>query len=529
VARRTPTGGSGQLSFTDAVRGLQSLHDDMGGGGPTEDPAEDPGDGPRPWTVSEACDRVNRALAEIESGREIQVEGEVGTCSIRDHWYFTLRDERGATLPCSYFSQRRRADRGAPTPALGMRVIATGRLEYWAKGGKTSLIVSRLREAGQGDLHQRFERLKADLEARGWFDPDRRLSLPTFATSALVLTSGDGAARRDIEETARQRWPGFRLHLVPIPVQGQAAIPRIADAVRRARRVAPMLGIDAIILTRGGGSLEDLWCFNEEAVAAAIIESRDSAIARHARGGPAPVPLVAAIGHETDVSIAEFCADLRASTPTQAAMVLVPDAGEHGDVLDARASRMRLLVERGHERAASRIAAAARHEILRRPDRLVDPHRRRLDDLADDLGRRISEIADRMTRRTDASAGRLAAMSPRHRLGEAIRATDVAANRLERAFARRLERWRDRLDAQDARLRGVGPDSVLERGFAIVLGEDGRAVRNANDLTAGDRITARLARGRVAATVTRTEPGDGGPTIESSGPSADAAADADTH
>jgi len=484
------------------MRGLQSLHDDANGD--RDEPGTGAGtdDGPRPWTVSEACDRVNRALAEIESGREIRVEGEVGTCSIRDHWYFTLRDERGATLPCSFFSQRRRGDRGAPTPSLGMRVVATGRLEYWAKGGKTSLIVSRLREAGLGDLHQRFERLKADLEARGWFDPGRRLPLPTFATSAVVLTSGSGAARRDVEETARRRWPGFRLHLTSIPVQGDVAVPRIAEAIRRARRLAPRLGIEAIILTRGGGSLEDLWGFNEEAVAAAIVESRDEAIARHARGGPAPVPLIAAIGHETDVSIAEFCADHRASTPTQAAMVLVPDADEHRDVLDARDGRLGLLVDRTCERAHRRIDAAARHEIIRRPARLVDPHRRRLDDLAGRLARSVAVAVDRPTRRVETAAGRLAAVSPANRLERAIQTTDVAAGRLERALARRLERRRDRLEALEARLRGIGPDSVLERGFAILLDAAGRAVRDASALSAGDAVTARLARGRVTATVT---------------------------
>lgn len=481
------------------MRGLQSLHDD----GP--DDGSTGGDGPRPWTVSEACDRVNQALASIESGREIQVEGEVGTCSIRDHWYFTLRDDRGATLPCSFFSQRRRLDRSAPTPALGMRVVATGRLEYWAKGGKTSLIVSRLRDAGLGDLHQRFERLKADLEARGWFEPSRRLPLPTFATSALVLTSGDGAARRDVEETARQRWPGFRWQLVSIPVQGQAAVPRIAEAIRRSRRLAPRLGAEAIILTRGGGSLEDLWCFNEESVAAAIVESRDEAIARHARGGPAPVPLIAAIGHETDVSIAEFCADHRASTPTQAAMVLVPDAAEHREVLEARADRLRLLVARTGERAAQRLAAAARHEILRRPERLLDPHRRRLDELAASLDRRVTATLDRPNRRLERAADRLSAVSPKQRLEQAIRATEVAAARLERAMARRIERWRDRMASQEARLRSVGPDSVLERGFAIVLDADGRAVRDADAVSPGDAITARLARGRVRATVDGVE------------------------
>jgi exodeoxyribonuclease VII large subunit len=186
-------------------------------------------------------------------------------------------------------------------------------------------------------------------------------------------------------------------------------------------------------------------------------------------------------------------------------MVLVPDADEHRDVLDARADRLRLLVDRTRERASQRVAAAARHEILRRPERLLDPHRRRLDDLQDELVRSVSATLERPTRRLDAAAARLAAVSPTHRLAAAIRATEVAAGRLERAFARRLERWRDRLDAQDARLRAVGPDSVLDRGFAIVLDREGRAVRDATTLAAGDSITARLARGRVTATVTDTQ------------------------
>lgn len=502
MARRSTNAGRGQLSFTDALRGLQSLHD-ADDDGPGDDGGHDPD---RPWTVSEACDRVNRALSDIEAGRPIRVEGEVGDCSIRDHWYFTLRDEHGAKLACSFFSQRRRASGGAPTPTVGMRVVATGRLEYWTKGGRLSLIVSKLEEAGLGDLHQRFERLKGDLEARGWFDPARRLPLPGFARSALVLTSASGAALHDLEETARRRWPGFRLLLAPIPVQGEAATPRIADAIRSARRRAPGLGVDAIVLTRGGGSLEDLWCFNEEAVAAAIVESREEAVRTHADGGPAPVPLVAAIGHEVDSSIAEFCADHRASTPTQAAMVLVPDAGEHREILDARLERIRLLTRRGLERAAGRLGLAAGHEVLRRPARLLDPHERRIAEASRRLRDTLRAHLEEGRRRLETAGIRHGAVSPATRLVAARESVDAAERRLTRAMASSLARRRERLGHLAARWRAVGPTEVLSRGYALVVDESGRPIRRSDEVAIGSRITATLAEGVLHATVDAREP-----------------------
>ncbi len=502
MARRSTNGTRGQLSFTDALRGLKSLQDPGDGDRPD---ASGDGGPDRPWTVSETCDRVNHALAGIESGRAIRVEGEVGDCSIRDHWYFTLRDEHGAKLACSFFSQRRRAAGGAPTPAVGMRVVATGRLEYWTKGGRLSLIVSDLREAGLGDLHQRFERLKQDLEDRGWFDPTRRLPLPRFARSALVLTSASGAALRDLEETARRRWPGFRMLLAPIPVQGEAATPLIAAAIRAARRRAPALGVDAIVLTRGGGSLEDLWCFNEEAVAAAIIESREEAVRLHAAGGPRPVPLVAAIGHEVDSSIAEFCADHRASTPTQAAMVLVPDASENRDVVEARFERLRLLVGRGLDRARGRMDLAARHEVLRRPARLLDPQRRRIEEATRRLRDAIGASEEAGRRRVETAGVRLESLSPAARLAAAGAVLDTAERRLSMATKAAVARRRDRLAHLAARWRSVGPSEVLSRGYALVLDESGRPIRDADEIAVGGRLTATLAKGSLRAIVESKE------------------------
>ena len=490
------------MSFSDALRGIRDAADDAGQAPPVEPPPSAIDQSrPRPFTVTEACLRVNEALGEIEDGRAFEVEGEVGDCSLRDHWYFTLKDAKGAKLSCAFFGFRRRVDQAAVEPRVGMKMIATGRPELYAKGGRLSFIVTRLRESGVGDLHQRFERLKAQLRDRGWFDPGQRLPLPMFARRILVLTSREAAALRDVEETARRRWPGMEILLAPVPVQGDAATARIAEAVRRARRIAPQLGIDAIVLTRGGGSLEDLWCFNEEAVAAAIHESRSEAVARHRDGGPSPVPLVAAIGHESDTSIAELVADHRASTPTQATMVLVPDASEQIEYLEGRSGRLRMMLQRAVDRAGSRFEVSARHEILRRPDRILEPHRRRLLEASRSLGdslRRSMDIADRRLERMKAG---LAAGSPGGRLAAEASRLGLASERIRRSIQRRIGDEHTRLDHLAEKLRVVGPDSVLARGYALVLDQDGRPVRDAVDLEPGDVLAARFEKGSAVVRV----------------------------
>ena len=224
------------MSFTDAIRGLRDGDSDSS---PPPDPPHPPDSEARgepaaeaPLSVTEVCRRVNDALLGIEGGPEIRVEGEIGSCSLPGHWYFTLKDEHGSQLSCAFFSPRYRADSETPTPRVGMKVIAHGRPEMYAKGGRLSFIASRLREAGLGDLHQRFERLKSDLRDRGWFDPGLRVELPPFARRIMVITSGDGAARRDVEETARRLWPGLQLLLVAVACQRRERV----QGHRRRRR-----------------------------------------------------------------------------------------------------------------------------------------------------------------------------------------------------------------------------------------------------------------------------------------------------
>ena len=464
---------------------------------------------PRPYSVREVVTLLNRSLKDFDGGREINILGEVGSPRLSGHWYFTLKDATDAQISCSFFSQRRRLDPECATPELGQMVVATGRLEYWDRGGRLSLIVSRLRAEGEGDLHRRFERLKSTLADEGYFDPAARLPMPEFPRRLLMITSRDGAARRDVEATARQRWPGFEVLMHHVPVQGAAATPRIASAIHAARDQAAALGVDAIVVTRGGGSIEDLWCFNERAVADAIHHSRQRAIDRHRRGGPSPVPVIAAIGHETDTSIAELTADARASTPTQAAMQLVPDAREHRGVLDARLGRLRMLVTGRLERADARFAAAARHELLRRPERLVDPHLRRARELGIRLDAALRDRLDLAAARTTRAESRLAASSPRNRAAVAVSRIESDAQRLHRAMATLLERQRTLVEHASRRLVSVGPEQVLDRGYSLTLDAEGRPIRDASRLDAGVGVTTRLARGEFDATVDRVRGASG--------------------
>ena len=482
-------------------------------GGVKEPPGTKNGDSdsPKPYSVRELVDLLNRTLSGIDGGRKVRVIGEVGSARLGNHWYFSLKDDTKAKIECSFFAQRRRFDPQAATPVVGSLMVATGTLEFWDQGGRLSLVVHELREEGEGDFHRRFERLKSELDAAGYFDPSIRLPLPSFPRRILMITSREGAARRDIEETARQRWPGLEILLQHVAVQGTGATPRIAAAIRKARRLAPSLGIDAIVLTRGGGSLEDLWCFNERAVADAIQESRREAIDRQATGGPAAVPLISAIGHETDLTIADLVADHRTSTPTQAAMALVPDADEHRGILESRGGRIRMLVERRWGEAAARLEFASRHELLRRPDRLLVPHRQRLDGLANRLQVGIETVTTTRSTRLARQSTALERVAPKSRFAVAATTLQAASDRLTLAMKGRLAGLEASLDNASKRLGSTNPDQVLSRGYSLTLDSEGRPVRSASELAEGDAVTTRLASGDFDATVSGVRPAEGPP------------------
>jgi exodeoxyribonuclease VII large subunit len=396
----------------------------------------------------------------------VWVEGEVGqvTVSSAGHCYFTLKDER-AQLRAMIFRDDRMA---IPfQPRTGIRLVAHGRIDVFEAQGVYQLYVDTLQPAGFGDLALRFEALKAQLTQEGLFEASRKRRLPPWPRVIGVCTSLSGAVLHDIRKVLARRWPSVRVIVSACRVQGAGAPESIVAALRRAARwTDPQTGraLDLIILARGGGSLEDLWAFNEEAVVRAV--------------ATAPVPVIVGVGHETDVTLAEFAADVRAATPSVAAELAVPDAAEQGQVL--RGFGMRLATD------ASRILASARATL--------DAERRALDAsrpaavLAGER-ERVGLLLDRATRAVD-----------RHLADDQGR-LDQLGDRLPRPLTTRLARDHAAIEGAAATLAALGPWATLERGYAIVRDGSGAIVRDAEQLSVNDPIEARLAHGSVDARV----------------------------
>jgi exodeoxyribonuclease VII large subunit len=439
------------------------------------------------YTVSR-LNREARGLVESRLGT-LWIEGEVSNFSrpASGHWYFSLKDA-GAQVRCAMF--RARNALAGPPPRDGTQVLLRARVSLYEPRGDFQLIVDHLEPAGEGALRRRFEELKRRLAAEGLFDAARKRPVPSLPRAVGVVTSPTGAALRDILHVLRRRFPAVPVVLYPVPVQGEAAAPRIAEAIATASARAE---VDVLIVGRGGGSLEDLWPFNEEAVVRAIVA--------------ASMPVVSAVGHEVDVTLADFAADLRAPTPSAAAELVVPDAAEW---LRALADQARRLAG-----AWGRQAARWREDIVWTRRRLEQLHpavrlereAQRLDELDGRL--RATLRLALATRAHDLAALReaLGALSPAARVAELRRRADVLAARLAPAARAALERQRSRLGASGRALHAVSPLATLERGYAIVTREDGRVLTAASGVSPGETVEARLARGRIAARVTRILPG----------------------
>lgn len=436
-----------------------------------------------PITVSALASLIEHTLAEKFPAR-LTVRGEISGTRQRTHWYFNLKDENAVIAAVMFASAAKKSE---TTPRDGRLVVASGRLEYYKPQGRLSLIVDRLSETGAGALDAKFRELCDQLRAMGWFDPAARRPLPVFPSRIAVLTSDSSAALQDVLDTTRRRCPAVELLLVDIPVQGERAAATIARAIRRIDAHAGALGIDAILLTRGGGSVEDLWCFND----------RDLASAIHS----CSLPVVAAIGHESDTTIAELVADQRAATPTQAAMLLTPDRGALSRQLDALDRRRRHVL-------ASRLQSEKRHlrslsdrPVIADPARIAQIQADRLDASARRLA--AAQVAGFNRRRHELA--RLELTLERHRpAAEHARRAErlhAAGERLKRSIDRALNRRRDTLDRLDKLRNAVGPQAVLSRGFTVTTTTDGTLIRSASAASPGDRITTRFSDGSIDSTV----------------------------
>jgi len=451
--------------------------------------------GARRFSVSELTLLVRGAISGVPELEDVLVEGEVSNLRLpgSGHIYFTLKD-RNASVRCVCF--RREAARIPFHPQNGMVVVAHGRVDVYEVDGTYQLYVDRLEPAGVGALALAVQQLAARLRADGLFDESRKRALPVLPRRVAVVTSSTGAAVRDVCTVVRRRGRGtVGAVVVPTPVQGEGVASMIANALRRAQDLP---GVDVILLVRGGGSLEDLWAFNDESLARAIRELR--------------VPLVTGIGHETDTTIADHAADRRAPTPSAAAELVVPDVAALRQDVEARAVRLRQALRQELTLKRRELLASSSRLGAVSPERRLPQMRQQLDAQSMRLRHALLQHLASKRRRLHELQSLLARTSPQGRLPaerEGLRRRRAALEASTRAL---LSQRRATLAAAQAHLGALSPLRTLERGYSITLdGESGQVVTSSAGLAPGRRLRTLLREGAAISEVRDVEPpGDGG-------------------
>ena len=417
-------------------------------------------------SVWELTSDIKRVL-EKQVG-QVWVSGEISNLRAQSsgHCYFTLKDV-AAQLSCVLF---RGAAAGVRRELLtdGQKVLLQGEVTVYEARGQYQLIVRAVELQGVGALQAAFEKLKLKLDALGWFAQGRKRPLPHYPQRIGLVTSPTGAAIRDVLHVIQRRHPGLEIILAPSRVQGEGAAKEIAEAIRLLNQygAGDESHLDLILVTRGGGSLEDLWAFNEEVVAQAIFESA--------------IPVVSAVGHEIDFSIADFVADLRAATPSAAAELITEGMFASREWVAATPGRLRQLLGRRLERGAEDVASLAGRLARRHPRRALNESWQRLDDSVAGLARGLKSGARARALALEAVTGRF------------LRARPSQTLKVRREALRQLER----------RLRSLGPEQVLARGYSITLAADtGAVVRDAAAVTPGQKLRTKLKKGEVVSTV----------------------------
>jgi exodeoxyribonuclease VII large subunit len=418
----------------------------------------------------------------------IWIEGEISNFSrpSSGHCYFSLKDS-DCQVRCAMF--RNKALNLRFRPKDGDQVLLRARVGMYPARGEFQLVVEHMEEAGDGRLRRAFEELKLRLQREGLFDPARKRPLPPLPRRLGVVTSPTGAAVRDVLTVLKRRFPALPVLIYPVPVQGAGAAEKIADAIRLAGERAE---VDVLLVTRGGGSLEDLWAFNEEVVARAIHAS--------------PIPVVSAVGHEIDFTIADLAADQRAPTPSAAAETISPDCAVWTAQLDQQTKRLEQLFRSQLSRLSERVQWLRRHIDQHHPQRRLQDGGQRLDGLQLRLEqaarRRLRELAAREQQARE----RLHRRSPLLTITQLNTRADELSRRLELAVRRQLRSGEQTLAFNAHRLDTVSPLATLARGYAVVWRcADGSVLRKAAEVAPGDRVTARLAEGTLYCRVESTD------------------------
>jgi exodeoxyribonuclease VII large subunit len=424
---------------------------------------------------------LNRLVRELIEGAlpMIWIEGEV--CNFMragsGPWYFSLKDA-GAEVRCAMFARENARLRFRP--GNGTRVLARARVSLYEARGSFQLIVEQVEDAGEGALRRAFEQLKAKLQKEGLFDESRKRALPAFPRRIGVITSASGAAIRDVLSVAHRRFALTEIEVLPVLVQGMEAPGQIATMLRKAANADRY---DLLLVTRGGGSLEDLAAFNDEAVARAIADS--------------PVPVVSAVGHEVDFSISDFVADLRAPTPSAAAELILPA----GDTLMRMLAHLDSRLRTGRLRRAQDLMQRVDHLAARlhaqRPQQRLAMGRERMTGLHERLLHAQALARQRAAIRLGHARMRLLSRHPQARLQQLTQCNADLQRRLLAAWEHCGERRRQRLAELARALHAVSPLDVLKRGYAILFDESGNVLRSVQNVASGARVRARLADGEL--------------------------------
>lgn len=437
-------------------------------------------------SVTQMARRI-RNLLEIEIGG-VWVEGEVSNLRKQGsgHWYFSLKDEF-AQMSCAMFGARRR--KGHEVVEDGMKVQVFGEVSFYEARGSTQLIVQKVQAVGAGDLQARFEALKAKLDHEGLFSSKRKRSLPAFPRVVGIVTSPTGAALQDMKNILSRRAPWLTVVLYPVAVQGRGAERGIAAAIRSVEQGADKNHPkpEVLIVGRGGGSLEDLWNFNEEVVARAIADCS--------------VPVVSAVGHEIDFTISDFVADLRAPTPSAAAELVVPDQQELQERLRSLEKRLRRVVRGTIDRRAEQLDYYERSLFGQSSERKLQGPIFRLEGLQRDF---LAVVEDEMDRRERLIADYLANWKryhPREILKRRQESLDQLAMQWRGVVNRTLEGHERRIERLASLLHALGPDNILKRGFAVAFGPGGEVLKSKEAVLDGDEVRVRLSDGEIRTVV----------------------------
>ena len=417
------------------------------------------------YRVSE-INRLIKATLEDSFGF-VWVEGELSNVSRpgSGHIYFTLKDETAQIASVLF-----RGDQRGLTVEIkdGRKVRVYGQLTVYEASGKYQIIVRKIEDAGKGSLQEAFEALKKKLAQEGLFDASRKKPLPMLPRHVGIVTSPTGAAIRDILNILDRRFPNLHILLAPVKVQGEGAAGEIAAAIDHLNRLG---GLDVMIVGRGGGSLEDLWCFNEEIVARAIARSA--------------IPVISAVGHEIDFTISDFVADLRAPTPSAAAELMVGRKESFEQALQQQQARLGRALRQTALELKARVAAVAGHYVFREPLNLVRQHTQRVDGLRVKLAAELKGVFRQQQQKTDELGLRLA--------------HGVELSR--KTWAQDLRRLQSQLNA-------LSPLSVLDRGFSITRRADGAIIRSIEQVAAGDALVTRVSKGEIESKVILTKRGE---------------------